>query len=130
MARLAWSHGHGTDFRQRPSHHLGRSGCVECRLEGAAAGIGLAYVSLPALIARIPPEVPRLAEITLDWNVLTIVLASSIAVSITVALIPALVTARNSVSRLIAQWDDALARSIAAVNLYKDASIERRRAEI
>jgi CubicO group peptidase (beta-lactamase class C family) len=43
---------------------------------------------------------------------------------------PALVTARNSVSRLIAQWDDGLAKSIASVNLFLDQSIDRRRAQI
>ena len=70
---------------------------------GAAAGIGLAYVSLPALIARIPAEVPRLAEITLDWNVLLTVLATSIFVSIAVALIPALITARPNLQPLLRQ---------------------------
>ena len=70
---------------------------------GAAAGIGLAYVSLPALVSRIPAEVPRVAEITLDWNVLTTVLAASITVSIGVALIPALVTARPNLQPLLRQ---------------------------
>ena len=70
---------------------------------GAAAGIALAYVSLPALISRIPAEVPRLAEITLDWNVLLTVLAVSVTVSIAVALIPALVTARPNLQPLLRQ---------------------------
>ena len=70
---------------------------------GAAAGIALAYVALPALVSRIPAEVPRLAEITLDWNVLLTVLAASIAVSIAVALIPALVTARPNLQPLLRQ---------------------------
>ena len=43
---------------------------------------------------------------------------------------PALVEARNNVSRLIAQWDDALADRIAAENLFLDQTKARRRAEI
>jgi putative ABC transport system permease protein len=70
---------------------------------GALAGIAVAYLALPALIARIPPEVPRTAEITLDWNVLITVLASSIAVAIAVSLIPALITARPSLQPLLRQ---------------------------
>jgi putative ABC transport system permease protein len=70
---------------------------------GSAAGIGLAYVALPALISRIPPEVPRLAEITLDWNVLLTVLATSILVAVLVALIPALATARPNLQPLLRQ---------------------------
>jgi hypothetical protein len=43
---------------------------------------------------------------------------------------PALVEARNNVSRLIASWDDALADRIAAENLFLDQTKARRRAEI
>ena len=53
---------------------------------GALAGIGLAYVALPALISRIPPEVPRVGHIALDWTVLATVLAASIAVAVLVSL--------------------------------------------
>jgi putative ABC transport system permease protein len=70
---------------------------------GSIAGIGLAYVALPALISRIPPEVPRTGEIALDWTVLLTVLASSIAVAVTIALIPAIVTARPNLQPLLRQ---------------------------
>ena len=70
---------------------------------GAVAGIGIAYLALPALISRIPPEVPRTAEITLDWSVLITVLASSIAVAVAVSLIPALISARPSLHPLLRQ---------------------------
>lgn len=70
---------------------------------GGIAGIGIAYLALPALISRIPPEVPRTAEITLDWNVLITVLASSIAVAVAVSLIPALISARPSLQPLLRQ---------------------------
>jgi CubicO group peptidase (beta-lactamase class C family) len=43
---------------------------------------------------------------------------------------PALVEARESVSRLVAGWDDRLADSIAAVNLFLDVSKERRRRQL
>ena len=43
---------------------------------------------------------------------------------------PALTAARDNVSRLVANWDDRLADSIAAENLFLDQSKDRRRAEI
>ena len=42
----------------------------------------------------------------------------------------ALVEARERVTRLVLSWDDGLARSLAAENLFLDRSMERRRAEI
>ena len=43
---------------------------------------------------------------------------------------PALTETRDKVSRLVASWDDRLADSIAAENLFLDTSKDRRRAEI
>jgi len=43
---------------------------------------------------------------------------------------PALTDARDKVSRLVAHWDDRLADSIAAENLFLDQTKDRRRAEI
>jgi len=43
---------------------------------------------------------------------------------------PALVEARDAVSRLVDRWDDALADRLAADNLFLDRSKERRRREI
>ena len=43
---------------------------------------------------------------------------------------PVLVTRREAVSRLVMRWDDRLADSIAAVNLFLDRSRDRRKAEI
>jgi CubicO group peptidase (beta-lactamase class C family) len=42
----------------------------------------------------------------------------------------ALVDARERVTRLVLDWDDGLARSIAADNLFLDRSLERRRVEV
>lgn len=43
---------------------------------------------------------------------------------------PALVSARDEVSRLVVQWDDAAADRLAADNLFVDQSKPRRRAEL
>jgi len=43
---------------------------------------------------------------------------------------PVLVEAREAVTRLVIQWDDALADSVAAMNLYLDEAKERRRAAL
>ena len=43
---------------------------------------------------------------------------------------PALVAARDAISRLVVGWNDALADEIAAENLYLDRSKDRRRAEL
>ena len=72
-------------------------------IAGAIAGIGVARVALPALVAQIPPEVPRTGEIALDWTVLLSVLAVSVAVAVIVALIPAVITARPSLQPLLRQ---------------------------
>ena len=72
-------------------------------IAGALAGIGVAYLAMPALIARIPAEVPRTAEINLDWHVLITVLAASIAVAVAVSLIPAVIAARPSLQPLLRQ---------------------------
>ena len=42
---------------------------------GAIAGIAVAQLALPGLIAFIPAEVPRVGQIALDWTVLVSVLA-------------------------------------------------------
>jgi CubicO group peptidase (beta-lactamase class C family) len=43
---------------------------------------------------------------------------------------PALVTARKGVARLILNWNDALADSVAAINLFLDGARERRRVQV
>ena len=70
---------------------------------GAVAGIAVARVALPALIASIPPEVPRLGQITLDWQVLATVFLVSVFTAVAVALVPALITARPNLQPLLRQ---------------------------
>ena len=43
---------------------------------------------------------------------------------------PALVAARDDVSKLVVRWDDGVAESIAAENLFMDRAKERRRKEV
>jgi putative ABC transport system permease protein len=70
---------------------------------GAIAGIAVASLAMPILIARIPAEVPRLGEITLDWTVLITVLAGTVSVAMVVALLPAVITARPNLQPLLRQ---------------------------
>jgi putative ABC transport system permease protein len=72
-------------------------------LAGSLAGIGIAWLTLPALVSRMPSDVPRAGEIDLDWAVLTTVLAVSIAVAVLVAVIPAVLSARPSLQPLLRQ---------------------------
>lgn len=70
---------------------------------GSLAGIVLASLTLPALIARIPPEVPSVGHITLDWTVLLTVLTASIFVAVAVSMIPAALAARPNLQPLLRQ---------------------------
>ena len=72
-------------------------------LLGSLAGIGVAWLAMPALVAHIPSDVPRAGEIALDWGVLMTVLAASTAVAVLVAVIPAMLSARPSLQPLLRQ---------------------------
>lgn len=70
---------------------------------GATAGIGVAAAALPALVARIPADVPHAGQIALDWVVLLTVLASSIVVAVAVGLFPAALAVRPNLQPLLNQ---------------------------
>jgi predicted permease len=70
---------------------------------GTAAGIALAYVLLPVLRSRMPPEVPRVASIGLDWTVLAAVLAASSFAALGAGLIPAIAACRPSLQPILRQ---------------------------
>lgn len=70
---------------------------------GTIAGIGVAAAALPALVARIPADVPHAGQISLDWVVLLTVLASSIGVAVAVGLFPAALAARPNLQPLLNQ---------------------------
>jgi predicted permease len=70
---------------------------------GALAGLLLARAALPALVRRIPPEMPRQGEITLDLTVFATVFAVTLGVSILMALAPVVIAARPELQRLLRQ---------------------------
>ena len=72
-------------------------------LLGSLAGVGVARLAMPVLVARMPSDVPRAGEITLDWAVLTTVLSAAIAVAVLVAVVPAILSARPNVQPLLRQ---------------------------
>lgn len=70
---------------------------------GTAAGIALAYLLLPILRSRMPPEVPRVASIGLDWAVLATALAASSLAALGAGLIPAVAACRPSLQPILRQ---------------------------
>jgi putative ABC transport system permease protein len=70
---------------------------------GSLAGLVVARATLPLLLTRIPPEVPRQAEITLDGVVVVTVLAVSVGLALLLALAPALVATRPGLQPLLRQ---------------------------
>ncbi len=70
---------------------------------GAVVGLGLAHAALPALVARLPAEVPRQDEIALDGTVFTVVMAASVGLAMLMALLPALVALRPGLQPLLRQ---------------------------
>lgn len=70
---------------------------------GAIAGIAMAAAALPALLARIPADMPRASQISLDWVVLLAVLSASIGVAVAVGLLPAALAARPGLQPLLRQ---------------------------
>jgi predicted permease len=75
---------------------------LESLLVAAAAcalGVLLAVWALPVLVALMPREVPRLANVRLHWGVLLFSVAISAAAGVAAGLVPALRAARAGASR-------------------------------
>ena len=70
---------------------------------GATAGLVLARLTLPALVAYIPPEVPRQSEIALDGVVFAVVFLISVSMALAVALVPIVLVARPELQPLLRQ---------------------------
>jgi putative ABC transport system permease protein len=68
---------------------------------GALAGLVLAWIALPVVVSRIPADMPRQQEISLDGIVLVAVLLATILVSIVMALLPVVVAARPALQPLL-----------------------------
>lgn len=83
-----------------PSWHLFRLTLVESLLlsaAGGAAGVGLAYVVLPLMLALAPAEIPRITEAAVDARVLTVAVGVTLLTGCTCGLAPALRLSRLSV---------------------------------
>jgi predicted permease len=72
-------------------------------VSGALAGLAIAYGLLPVLVARLPADVPRQAEIALDGAVFAAVLAAAVALAVIVGVAPAVVALRSGVHPLLRQ---------------------------
>jgi predicted permease len=70
---------------------------------GAVAGLILAWLALPVLVSRIPPDMPRQNEIALDLVVFAAVFALTVFVSIVMALVPVAAAARPALQPLLKQ---------------------------
>ena len=70
---------------------------------GALVGLLLARFALPILVARIPPEMPRQADIALDTTVFVTVLVVSIVIAVLLALVPVIIAARPELQPLLRQ---------------------------
>ena len=70
---------------------------------GACAGLALARIALPALVSRIPPELPRQSDIAFDVVVFVAVFAASVGISILMAFVPVVVAARPELQPLLRQ---------------------------
>ncbi len=66
---------------------------------GAAAGIATAFAGLRLLLQFVPPNIPRLTEVNLDWRVLLFVLLMSLLTGLIFGLAPALHAARSNLLR-------------------------------
>ena len=63
----------------------------------------LARVALPLLVSRIPPEMPRQGDIALDAVVFGAVFATTVGVSVLLALVPVAIAARPELQPLLRQ---------------------------
>ena len=67
-------------------------------LLASALGVGLAYGALHLLLAIAPPDVPRLAEVSVDLRVLAVTLAASAVVAVGFGMVPTLQARRVDVN--------------------------------
>ncbi len=72
-------------------------------VSGAAAGLALAHAVLPWLRSTIPPEVPRIQSIALDWPVVAAVAAASLVVALGAGLVPAWLAGRIDMQPVLRQ---------------------------
>ncbi|HVE79211.1 MAG TPA: ABC transporter permease, partial [Gemmatimonadaceae bacterium] len=82
--------------RGRLAQHLLAEGVLLAAL-GGAAGVLVAHIALPALLARLPDTLPRLSAVRLDGSALAVTAAITLLVGVGAGLVPALHGGRASV---------------------------------
>ena len=80
-------------------------------LAGAAVGTAAAFITLPAIIAWTPVEIPRLAEAAISWRVLLFALAAAAGATVLFGTVPALVLIRRSVTTDLKSGDRGASRT-------------------
>ena len=55
---------------------------------GGLLGLTCAYLAVPALVRHLPPDLPRIAEITVDWRVSVFTCALSVLTAVVFGLVP------------------------------------------
>jgi predicted permease len=70
-------------------------------LAGGAGGLLVAYWATQALIALGPASIPRLADVGLDWRVLSFTIVVAVLTSVVFGLVPALAATGNGVAKII-----------------------------
>jgi putative ABC transport system permease protein len=68
---------------------------------GGLAGVALAYIGVPALLALSPVPVPQAETISVDWRVLGFALATSLIAGLTFGLLPAWQAARPNLDEVL-----------------------------
>ena len=97
---------------------LAREAIVESAMvavAGAIAGLVAARIALPVLVRILPPEMPRLDEVTIDPLVIATVVLASVAAVLIVGVTPSFVAAPASVQPLLregAQTDSRRSRRL------------------
>jgi predicted permease len=63
---------------------------------GGIAGVATAFGTLGLILRYVPPSIPRLSEVSIDWVVLSFALVISLLTGLLVGLIPAIHSARSA----------------------------------
>ncbi|MEP7383155.1 MAG: ABC transporter permease, partial [Gemmatimonadota bacterium] len=70
-------------------------------LAGAALGLLLAFLGVRALVAIGPPDIPRLASVSIDWKVVAYLVSAALVSAFAFGVAPAVAASRTSVGRLM-----------------------------
>ena len=109
--QLARAHARAREFAVRAALGAGRGRIVRQLLGesillgglGCVAGIVVGFWALDALRSILPPNLPRISEVSLNGPVLAFAIVVSLATSIAFGLVPALHAARQDLREVLAQ---------------------------